>query len=113
MSTTITYYFCLAPFVINVTARSIQQAGSPLTLDCSIRVIDDTAGSPLEIVWMTNNTILQRIDFFASNDSFYTDSCTITQVNTIDDNRVIQCLVNRTDPPVVDSGTFTLNVIGK
>ena len=103
---------CLAPFIISVTARDIQQAGSPLTLDCSITVIDGNAGSPAEIVWITNTTILQRTDVTSSG-SVYTDSYTITQLTTADDDRVIQCLVNRTNPPVVDSGTITLNVTGK
>ena len=112
LSNVIIYCFCLAPFNISVTAQRIQQAGSPLILNCSITVIDDNAGSPLEIVWMTNTTILQKTNV-TFNDAFYSDSYNITQLTTNDENRMIQCLVNRTNPPVIDNSTITLNVTGK
>ena len=106
---------CLAPFEIKITAHSIQQVGSPLTLDCSIKEVDVFNG-PLEIMWTTNTTILQRTNVMATvmdSSSIYTDSYTITQLTTSDHGRVIQCIANRTSPPVVDNGNITLNIIGK
>ena len=108
-------FSCLAPFEINITARNIQQVGSSLTLDCSIKEIYGI-NSSLEIVWTTTNTILQRTNVMATvmgSSSVYTDSYTITQLTTSDHGRVIQCIANRTSPPVVDNGIITLNVIGK
>ena len=105
-------FSCLAPFEINVTAQNMQQVGITLTLDCSIKDIDVT-NSSLEIVWITNTTILQRTNVTSNGSSVYTDSYTITQLTTGDHGRVIQCIANRTTPPVIDSSNIILNVIGK
>ena len=43
----------------------------------------------------------------------YTDSFMITLLTTSDHNRVIQCIANSLDPPVMDSSVITLNVTGK
>ena len=105
----------LAPFEINIAAQSLHQVGDPLTLDCNIQ---DRSGitSPLEIVWTTNTLVLQRTNITPSvNDgsSVYTDSYTIMQLTTSDHGRVIQCIANRTDPPVMDGSNIILNVTGK
>ena len=109
------HFYCLAPFEINITARNIQQVGSPLTLDCIIYESSVTTSS-LEIVWITNATILQITDAMSTlsnGSSVYTDSYTITQLMTSDQGRVIQCIANRTNPPVMDSSIIILNVNGK
>ena len=104
--------FYLAPFEINITAHNIQLVSYPLILDCSIKEIVVT-NSPLEIVWTTNTTTLQRTNVMPNGSSVYTDSYTITQLTTSDQGRVIQCIANRTTPPVMDNGNITLNVTGK
>ena len=108
-------YFCLAPFEINITGCNIQQVGIPLTLDCIISEVSITT-SFLEIVWVTNAAIIQRTNVTATvvNDSsIYTDSYTIMQLSTSDHGRVIQCIANRTNPPVMDSSNIILSVNGK
>ena len=105
-------FSCLAPFEINITVRNVQQVGNPLTLDCGIKEINVT-NSPLEIVWTTDTTILQRTNVTPNGSSVYTNSYTITQLTTSDHGRVIQCIANRTTPPVIDSSNIILNVIGK
>ena len=104
-------FCCLAPFEINITPQNMQQVGGPLTLDCSIKEINVTYSS-LEIVWITNTTILQRTNITSNGSSVYTDSYTITQLTTSDQGRVIQCMANRATPPVVDNGIIILDVIG-
>ena len=109
------YFYCLAPFEINITARNIQQVGSPLTLDCVINDNSVTTSS-LEVVWITNATTLQITDVMATvmdGSLVYTDSYTITQLTTSDHGRVIQCIANRTNPPVMDSSNVVLSVNGK
>ena len=49
----------------------------------------------------------------SSGSSVYTDTYTITQLTTSDHGRVIQCIANRTDPPVMDNSIIILNVVGK
>ena len=105
----------LAPFEINIDAHSLHQVGDPLTLDCNIQDLSGIT-SPLEIMWTTNTLILQRTNITGSvNDgsSVYTDSYTITQLTTSDHGRVIQCIANRTDPPLTDSSNIILSVIGE
>ena len=105
----------LAPFEINIAARSLHQVGDPLTLDCNIQDLSGIT-SPLEVVWTTNTSILQRTNITASvnnGSSVYTDSYTIMQLTTSDHGRVIQCIANRTDPPVMDGSNIILNVTGK
>ena len=45
--------------------------------------------------------------------SVYTDSYTITQLTTSDLHRVIQCVANRTNPPIMDSSNIFLIINGK
>ena len=45
--------------------------------------------------------------------SVYNDSYTITQLTTSDHGRMIQCIANGTNPPVMDSSSIILSVNGK
>ena len=48
------------------------------------------------------------------NSLVYTDSYTISQLNTTDDSRVIQCeVVINTSPSVMASDSITLDVTGE
>ena len=89
--------------------------GESLTLNCTIT---DTGhgGNSLEIEWIYNTTTLQRNTVApVTINSFpvYMDSYTIDQLTTSHEGRMIQCMVNRTDPPVIDSYGITLDVTGK
>ena len=105
----------IAPFQINIIGRSTQQVGSSLTLDCTITDMGNNTNS-LEIVWITNNMILQRtivMPTVINNLPVYTDSYTISLLTTSDQGRMIQCMANSTNPPVIDSGNVMLNITGK
>ena len=102
--------------MINVIALNAQQVGSLLTLGCTITELV-SGSNTLEIVWNDNNETLQRTNVTSTEMQgllpVYTDSYTITLLTTADQGREIQCTANRRDPPVMDSGVITLNVIGK
>ena len=89
--------------------------GSSLILDCTITDTGDNTNS-LEIVWITNNMMLQRtivMPTIINNLPVYTDSYTISLLTTSDQGRVIQCMANSINPPVIDSGNIMLNVTSK
>jgi len=91
--------------------------GNPLTLECNVIEEMIVGNNSLEIIWTTSNNItLKRtvITPIEVNNSFvYTDFYTILELNTTDHGRVIQCIANSTDPPVIDSHRFMLNLTGK
>ena len=43
----------------------------------------------------------------------YTDSYTISQLTTSHQGRIYQCMINRTNPAVVDSNDIILDVTGE
>ena len=69
-------------------------------------------------MWSSNGTELNRTDGVSSNtlnnSLVYTNSYTISQLNTTDDGRVIQCeVVIDVSPPVMADDNITLDVTGK
>ena len=106
-------YFYLAPFQINVTARGVQLVGGSLVLDCTIRDLGGETNS-LEIIWMSNDTILRRTNVTKIEDQpDYKDSYNISQLTTSDRNRSIQCMARSLNPPIIDGSNIMLNIIGK
>ena len=104
-------------FIISVTAQNSQQVGNSLTLDCTVTEVI-SGSNVVEIVWTDNsNAILRRINVTSTtamgNLPVYTDSYIITQLTTSDQGREIQCIANRRDPPVTDSGSIILSITGK
>ena len=105
--------FYLAPFQINVTARGVQLIGGSLVLDCTIRDLGGETNS-LEIIWMSNNTILQGTNVTKIEDQpDYKDSYNISQLTTSDRNRIIQCMATSLSPLLIDGISIMLNIIGK
>ena len=104
-------------FVISVTAQNAQQVGNSLTLDCTVTELIN-GSNMVEIVWTDNsNIILRRINVTSTTTMgslpVFTDSYTIAQLTTSDQFREIQCIANRTNPLVTNSGSIILNVTGK
>ena len=68
-------------------------------------------------MWSSGGTELKRINDVSStmsNSLVYTDSYTISQLSTTDDDRVIQCeVVINTNPPVMANYSITLDVSGE
>ena len=102
--------FYLAPFQINVTARDVQLVGTSLILDCSIRDLGGETNS-LEIIWISDNTILQRTNVTKIED--YKDSYNISLLTTSDQNRIIQCMARSFTPLILDGSNIMLNITGR
>ena len=115
---TAVYIIYLARFAITVTPQNVQLVGRSLTLDCTITEAMSGNNGLLEIVWTSNNRTLRTTSSTPTTSGsslVYTDSYTISQLNTSDQDRVIQCIANRTsfNTSITDSGSITLNVTGK
>ena len=102
---------------VSATAPNTQYVGQSLTLQCEVTTVRGIT-SRVDIVWSNNGTELRRINDKTAttmdNSLVYTDSYTISQLNTTDDGRVIQCkVVINASPSVMASDNITLNVTGK
>ena len=112
------FKFTLVPIpFVNVTAPNTQTVGQSLTLQCEVTTVRGIT-SRVDIVWSSNGTELNKTDDISSNmmdnSLVYTDSYTISQLNTTDDGRVIQCeVVINTSPLVMANDNITLDVTGK
>ena len=100
-----------------MTSPNAQTVGQSLTLQCEVTTVRGIT-SRVDIVWSSGGTELERMNNVSSTmmggSLVYTDSYSIPQLNTTDNNRVIQCeVVINASPPVMASGSITLNVAGK
>ena len=101
---------------MTITPPNTQTVGQSLTLQCSVTTVRGIT-SRVDIVWSSDGTVLERMNSTTAttmeNSLVYTDSYTISQLSTTDDNRVIQCeVVINASPQVMASDTITLNVTG-
>ena len=100
-----------------MTALNTQTVGQSLTLQCEVTTVRGIT-SRVDIVWSSNDTELNRTDGISStmmdNSLVYTDSYTISQLSTTDDDRVIQCeVVINVSPSVMADNNITLDVTGE
>ena len=103
--------------VVSVIAPDNQTVSQPLTLQCEVTTVRGIT-SRVDIVWSSNGTVLRRINYATAttmdNSLVYTDSYTISQLNTTDDDRVIQCeVVINVNPLVMADSSITLDVTGE
>ena len=104
--------------MINIIAHNAQQVGNSLILECTITEFVNGSNT-LEILWTDSIATLKRTNVnvtltrTGSLLPVYMDSYTITQLTTSDHGREIQCIANKIDPPVMDTGVIVLNVTGK
>ena len=101
---------------VSVTAPNNQTVGQSLTLQCEMTTVRGIT-SRVDIVWSSNGTELERMNDVSSttmdNSLVYTDSYTISQLSTTDEDRVIQCeVVINASPSVMASDSITLDVTG-
>ena len=113
----ITVCYAVPTPTINVTAINAQTVGKSPKLLCKVTTVRGIT-SRVDIVWSSNGTELEKMNYVSSttmdNSLVYTDSYTLSQLNTTDDGRVIQCkVVINTSPSVVASNNITLNVSGE
>ena len=91
--------------------------GQSLILDCEVTTVRGIT-SRVDIVWSSNDRELERMKDVSStpmdNSLVYTDSYNISQLNTTDESRVIECTVMiNASPLVMNSNSITLNVTGE
>ena len=105
------------PFVL-LAAPNTQIAGQSLTLECSVTTVRGIT-SRVDIVWNIDSVELRKIEGHAINSTtkssvIYTDTYTITQLNTTNEGQTIQCMVVINGlSPVMTSDNVTLDVTGK
>ena len=99
-------------------ALDTQTVGRSLTLQCEVTTVRGIT-SRVDIVWSDGGGEQQRMDNISLSsmtiDSLlvYTDSYTISQLSTTDDDRVIQCeVVINASPSIMASDSITLDVTG-
>ena len=101
---------------MTVTALNTQTVGQSLTLQCEVTTVRGIT-SRVDIVWSSGGMELNRTNDVATtmdNSLVYTDSYTISQLNTTDEGRVIQCeAVINASPMVMANNNITLNVTGE
>ena len=114
----ITNVFILVPsLVVSITVPHTQIVGQSLTLQCEVTTVRGIT-SRVDIVWSSGGTVLERMNNVSSttmaNSLVYTDYYNILQLNTTDDDRVIQCDgVTNANPSVMANDSITLDVIGE
>ena len=98
---------------VDLTALSAQTVGQPLTLWCVVTPVRGIT-SRVDIVWREGDRVLNRTNATTLGILLvYIDSYNISQLNTTDDGRVIQCeVVINANPSVMASGNITLDVTG-
>ena len=103
---------------VTVTAPNTQIVGQPLALTCNAVTVRGIT-SRVDIVWRRGDINLRRVENITSTSMsstlvMYTDTYTISQLNTTDDGGVYECILEvNTSPMVSDSDTVTLNVSGE
>ena len=99
---------------MSLTDPGTLMLGESPTLQCEVTAVRGIT-SRVDIVWSSGGTVLQRMNnassTMMSNSLVYTNSYTISQLNTSDDGRVIQCeIVINTSPSVRTNDRTTLEV---
>ena len=102
---------------MSITNLNNHTVGQSLTLQCEVTTVRIIM-SGVDIVWSSDGTELERKNNVTSttmgNSLVYTDSYTISQLNTTDDDRVIQCEgVINANPPVMANDNIILDVTGE
>ena len=102
---------------VSVTAPNTQTVGQSLTLQCEVTTVRGITSS-VDIVWSGGGGGLQRMNNVSSttmvNSLVYRDTYMIPQLNTSDENRVIQCEgIIQATPSQSSTNNLTLDVTGQ
>ena len=116
MYLTCTLYIAVLIHTVNVTTPNTQTVGQSLTLQCNVTTVRGITDR-VDIVWSSVSMKLNRTNGTTAtpmdNSLVYTDSYTISQLNTTDEGRVIQCeVVVNSSPPIMNNDSITLDVTG-
>ena len=107
------FYFCVVPIPsVTVTAPNSQIVGELLTLECNVTTVRGIT-SGVYITWSRDVVDLQMTEVNITEE-IYTDTYTISQLNTTDEGREYQCevLINSTSQ-VMDTAGVILDVMGE
>ena len=102
---------------ISLIVTSDQIVGQSLTLECSVTTVRGIT-SRVDIVWSSNGLHINTmngvtISISRRNIAIYSATYTIPQLSTTDDGRKYQCeVVINTSPPIMATGSVTLDVTG-
>ena len=107
----------VSTYTVNVTILDTQTVGQSIKLQCEI-ITGNGITSKVDIIWSSDGIELERMNNVSSTAMssllVYTHYYTISQLNTTDDDRVIQCEgVINANASVIASDRITLDVIGK
>ena len=102
---------------VEVLSSDNQTVGQSLTLQCEVTTVRGIT-SRVDIVWSSGGIELQRMDNVSStmmsNSLVYTDSYNISQLNTNDEDRVIQCeVIINASPLIMANNSTRLDVTGE
>ena len=103
---------------VSITAPNTQTVGQSLRLECNGTTVRGVT-SDVEVVWRRGNTVVQTIRVTADTTTMnnllvYSDSYTISQLNTSDDDIEYMCRLVIHASPVVGADTaVTLDVTGE
>ena len=105
--------FCIVPTpTVSVTDPDTQMLGESLTLYCNVTTVRGIT-STVNIVWSSGGTELDRMSgtmpVMEDDLLVYMDSYTISQLNTTDDGRMIQCRAEINTIMASDSVTLDVN----
>ena len=113
------YYMAVPIPIVSIEVETNQTAGQPLTLDCTVIAVRGIT-SRVDITWLVNDVELETIrnvDLSSPTDDetqLYMDSYTIDRLSVNDNENVYQCeVLIDSDPLVMATDNFTLNVTGK
>ena len=103
---------------VTVTALNTQTVGQPLTLTCNAVTVRGIT-SRVDVIWSRDGMVIRstqggNASLALGRTADYTDTYTISQLNTTDDGREYQCeVVINTSPPVMATGSIMLDVMGE
>ena len=112
----VSFYTVPTPSII-IDAPNIPTVGQALTLNCLVTTVRGIT-SRLDIVWNSNDLELKRtkgviVNVTTDESMIFTDSYTILQLSTADEDRVLQCEVKiNGNTTVTSTEVITLDVTG-
>ena len=100
-----------------MTAVNAQIVGQPLVIECNVTTVRGIT-SRIDIEWKIGTVILQKVEgitniLMINGSVIYKAIYNITQVSTLDDDRVYQCkAVINSNPQLTATNIVTLDVTG-
>ena len=110
-------FFTLVPIPgVTVTPLNNPTVGQSLTLECNVTTVRGIT-SRVDIIWSSDRELKRtegvNVSSTTDNSVVYTDTYTISQLNTTDDDRGLHCeVIINTSPPVLSNDSVRLDPMG-